>query len=65
MVNEKIGNVFVELGEKLRLAAVRIGRRPEVDTACRPVKVTLPSSTAVQQILTRARLLKQQERLKS
>ena len=29
------------------------------------MKVTLPSSTAVQQILTRARLLKQHEKLKT
>jgi len=64
-LNEKVGNVFVEIGEKPPLAAVRIGRRPETGTVCRPVKVTLTSSTAVQQILTRARFLKQQERLKS
>ena len=63
-LNEKICDVFVEIGEKPQLAAVRIGRRPEGGTGCRPVKVTLTSSTAVQQILTRARLLKQQERLK-
>ena len=63
-LNEKVSDVFVEIGEKPQLAAVRIGRRPEGGTGCRPVKVTLTSSTAVQQILTRARLLKQQERLK-
>jgi len=63
-LNEKICDVFVEIGEKPQLVAVRIGRRQEGGTGCRPVKVTLTSSTAVQQILTRARLLKQQERLK-
>ena len=47
------------------MAAVRIGKRPETGTSCRPVKVTLTSSTAVQQILVKSRLLKQQERLKA
>ena len=64
-LNEKVSDVFVEIGEKPPLAAIRIGKRPEAGTSCRPVKVTLPSSTAVQQILSRAKLLKQQERLKS
>ena len=64
----KLSSVFMELGEKPRVEAVRIGRRPEAGTACRsvkvtlvkvtPVKVTLASSTAVQQIMSKARTLK-------
>ena len=64
LLNEKIGNVFVSIGEKPPLAAVRVGSRPETGERRRPVKVTLSSSTAVQQILSRAKLLKQQEELK-
>ena len=65
-LDEKISNVFLEIGEKPQLAAVRLRRRSEEKngTLCRPVKVTLSSSTAVQQILSRARLLKQTEKLK-
>ncbi len=63
-LDEKISNVFVEIGVKPQLTAVRVGRRPDDSSRCRPVKVTLSSSTAVQQILLRARFLKQKEHLK-
>ncbi len=47
------------------MEAVRIGRRPITSTShCRPVKVTLGSSTAVQQILSKARALKQTDKWK-
>ena len=61
----KLSSVFMELGEKPRVEAVRIGRRSEAGTGCRPVKVTLASSTAVQQIMSKARTLKQLEKWKS
>ena len=62
-LDETLSSVFVEIGEKPRMAAVRIGRRLDTGSGCRHVKVTLSSSTAVQQILSKARLLKQHERL--
>ena len=64
-LDEKISNVFVEIGVKPQSSAVRIGKRLQDISRCRPVKVTLSSSTAVQQILSRARLLKQNAQLKS
>ena len=62
-LDDKISSVFLELGEKPRVAAVRLGKRPEAGS--RPVKVTLASSTAVQQIMSKARHLRQVERLKA
>lgn len=65
-LDEMISDVFMELGEKPRVAAIRLGRKsPGVGTSCRPVKVTLASSTAVRQILTKTRNLRQLERLKA
>ena len=55
---EKVGQVLLELGEKPKIEASRIGLNKPKDkkqVADRPVKVTLTSSTIVQQILTRAR----------
>ena len=63
-LDEKICNVFVEIGIKPQSTAIRMGRRLVDSSKCRPVKVTLSSATAVQQILARARLLKQKENLK-
>ena len=65
-LDDKISSVFVELGEKPRVAAVRLGKRPVAGTvSCRPVMVTLASSTAARQILSKARHLRQVERLKT
>ena len=63
-LDDKVSRVFMELGEKPRVAAVRVGKLPETGTGSRPVKVTLASSTAVQQIMFKARHLRQVERLK-
>ncbi len=64
-LDERISGIFLELGEKPRVAAMRFGKRPEAGGSCRPVKVTLTSSTAVRQILTKTRNLRQLEGLKS
>ena len=55
---------MLELGEKPKIEASRIGLNKPKDkkqVADRPVKVTLTSSTIVQQILTRARHLRSSE----
>ena len=62
-LDEKISEVFLGIGEKPRVAAVRVGSK--TGSGCRPVKVTLPSSTAARQILVNARKLRQVEKLKS
>ena len=59
-----VTEVFGELDEKPRFEASRVGRR-ESTTATRPVKITLQTSTAAQQILMKARRLKLVEKLKS
>jgi hypothetical protein len=65
-LDEKLSDVFMDLGEKPRVEAVRIGRRLEASGSnCRPVKVTLGSSTAVQQILSKAKALKQMDKWKA
>ena len=62
-LDDKISDVFLGIGEKPRIAAVRVGSKD--GGGCRPVKVTLPSSTAAHQILTNARKLRQLEPFKS
>lgn len=65
-ISERIGDVFLQLGEKPRLEASRLGRKDGSRSgACRPVKVTLASSTQVRQILMKAKQLRQVDRLKS
>ena len=64
-LEDTIISVFSELGEKPKCPAVRVGKSPVAGIGCRPVKVTLASSTAVRQLLMKARLLRQVERLKS
>ena len=64
-LDKKISDVFMELGEKPRVAAIRVGRSPGVGTSCRPIKVTLASSTEVRQILAKSSNLRQMERLKA
>ena len=44
-VAQSVGDVFLQLGEKPRLEASRIGRKVGSSATCRPVKVTLSSST--------------------
>lgn len=61
----KISAMFQELDEKPRCSAVRVGKAPTTSASCRPVKVTLTSSTAVRQLLMKAKLLKEIERLKA
>ena len=53
------------MGEKPRSAAVRVGRRSGEGTGCRPVKVVLASSTAVRQLLLKAKHLRQVQQLKT
>jgi len=43
--------VLEEIGEKPHFEATRVGRKRPGSTTIRPVKITVPSSTAVQQIL--------------
>lgn len=65
-IDEKIRGLFQELGEKPRVTASRVGRKSSgtANTECRPVKVTLASSTSVSQILTKTGRLKQVEQYK-
>ena len=65
-IEDKVAGLFAELGEKPRVAVSRMGhKKPGATTVCRPVKVTLASSTAAHQILSKARNLNQIERRKS
>ncbi len=64
-LDEKISDIFQELGEKPRCSAVRVGKAPLTVKGCRPVKVALPSPTSVRQLLMKAKLLKQIARLKA
>ena len=66
-IDTKVATLLSELGEKPRVSASKIGRR-RIDTMgdhVRPVRVTLASSTAVHQVLTKARQLKLVESFKS
>ena len=59
-LEEKISDLFTDLGEKPRVTAVsRVGRRNS--DGIRPVKVNFSSSTSAQQILSKARRLKDME----
>lgn len=59
-LNAKISEVFQEIGEKPRIEASRLGKECK-QRKVRPVKVTLTSSAIVNQILVKARKLKQSE----
>jgi len=59
----KVGEVLQELGEKPKIEASRLGK-PDKSKA-RPIKVSLSSSVAVNQILVKARRLRTSERHKS
>ena len=69
-IEHALSGLFEELGEKPQVQAVnRLGvqRKGAVDdrSSCRPVKVTLASTTSVSQILTKTGKLKKTERFKS
>ena len=65
-IDEKVSEILLELDEKPSISACRIGTKcPGTTSSCRPVKVSLSSSTSARQILLKARKLKQIERLKS
>ena len=51
--------VLEEIGEKPHFEATRIGWKRPGSTAIRPVKITVPSSTAVHQILMKTGRLKE------
>ncbi len=63
-IEDKISDLFSELGEKPRVAASRLGKtgpRSSTPNKPRPVKVSLSSTTAVQQILSKTGKLKKVE----
>ena len=62
-IQKCVGKIFEEIGEKPKLNAVRIGKH--VQSKVRPVKVTLSSSSAAQNILSRSRMLRQSDSYKT
>ena len=66
-IDSKISALLLEIGEKPRVSASRIGvkKTDTVSHHVRPVKVTLTSSTAARQILAKSRQLKLLEKYKS
>ena len=64
-IDDKVADLFGELGEKTRLSASRIGATRSDTTHCRPIKCTLTSSTVVRQILSKSRQLKLMDKYKS
>ena len=65
-LEEKMSEVFQELGEKPTLVASRVGRVSEASSSkSRPVKVVLSSSVNVDHILAKSGKLKQTQRFKT
>ena len=64
-LTEKIDDILVQVGEKPRFRASRIGTVGKGDKGCRPVKITVGSPVAVHQILAQSRNLRDVERFKS
>ncbi len=66
-LDSKVSGIFLELEEKPRSTAVRVGKTPTstTESGCRPVKVTLTNSAAVRQILMKAKLLRQVEKFRA
>jgi hypothetical protein len=62
-VQVSVSEVFETIGEKPRLEAVRLGKK--VQSKVRPVKVTLPSSSIVQQLLSSSWKLRQSDSYKN
>ena len=54
---KKVDEVLLEVGERPRVTVSRIGAKPKDPKKTRPVKVTVSSSVAATQILSRARFL--------
>ena len=59
----KVGEVFVSVGEKPSFLALRVGKKSA--SKARPVKVTLTGNSSVNQILMKARRLRTVEAYKS
>jgi len=57
-INSKVEEILLELEEKPKVEACRLGKRDPENTKVRPVKVTLSTSVAVGQILAKARTLR-------
>ncbi len=67
-IEEKITDLFSELDEKPRISASRLGKtgtRSSTPTRPRPVKVSLSSTTAVRQILSKTGKLKSVNRFRA
>ena len=66
LINDKISEVFLDLAEKPKLEACRIGKKKSDSskTQSRPVRVSLSNSTIVQQILSKSKSLRNSERFK-
>ena len=64
-MEEKVSELFADLGEKPRIQASRIGRMCADRNVNRPVKVVLANSTTAHQILLKAKKLKQIDGRKS
>ena len=62
-LSNKIGEVFVSIGENPRFVASRVGKKST--SKARPVKVTLTGNGSVNHILTKARRLRTVESYKS
>ena len=62
-LSEKVGEVFVSVGEKPSFVASRLGKK--TGSKARPVKVTLTGNGSVNQILYKSKRLRTVEALKS
>ena len=62
-LSNKVGEVFVSVGEKPSFVASRVGRKS--DNKARPVKVTLTGNGSVHQILKKASRLRTVQAYKS
>ena len=63
-----MGELLSDLGEKPRVSASRIGVKSSESRSkpvCRPVKLSLPNSSAAHQILLKAKTLKEMSKYKS
>ena len=55
----KVGEVLQDIGEKPRVEVIRLGTPSSTSSSTRPVKVTVSSSVVVNQILAKAKQLRQ------
>ena len=63
-LDERVAEIFEQLGEKPRLESRRLGKKRS-NSAVRPVKVSLSSSNFVKQILEKSRNLRQTDNFKT